>query len=57
MRACCSRSGLRPDCEMARYNASVMCGRAAYTELTDGAAETVMSPSCVSNTYFAYVAA
>ena len=52
-----SRSGLLPDCEITTYSAPANRRFASYTEPTDGDAEAVTTPSCVSNRYFAYVAA
>src|SRR5437763_10802296 len=55
-RADATRSGLRPDCEMARKRQSRRSWRAPYTDATDGAADDVMTPSLVSKRYFAKVA-
>ncbi len=43
-----SRSGLAPDWEIASITAPERSGVAAYTELTEGAAEEVRMPSRVS---------
>src|ERR1700755_1732732 len=52
-----SRSGLAPDCEIANITVPRRSALAAYTELTDGAAEDVRMPSRVSMRYLANVAA
>src|SRR5580765_5936430 len=51
------RSGLLPDCEMAMNSAPSRFCWDSYTELTDGDADAVNKPTCVSKTYFAKVAA
>src|SRR5882762_4510125 len=52
-----SRSGLAPDWEIASNTVPRKSAFAAYTELTDGAAEEVSTPRRVSIMYLAKVAA
>lgn len=53
-----TRSGLRPDCEIARKRAPRSFRQGVeYTELTDGACEAVGVSARVSMRYFAKVAA
>src|ERR1700735_5164542 len=56
-RTVASRSGLAPDCEIARNIVPARFGAASYTEVTEGAAEEVRMLSRVSMRYFANVAA
>ena len=56
-RTVASRSGLAPDCEMARNTVPARFGTASYTDVTEGAAEEVRTLSRVSIRYFANVAA
>ncbi len=55
--AAASRSGLRPDWEIARNKTPRRSGFASYSELSDGAAEEVSTFVWLSMRYFAKVAA